>query len=115
MRVPFRESWRLRGIERELRRSEQHLAGMLAVFARLNAGEAILNRERVRRPGDRARVVLAVLVGAISGLAGAAGRVSRRAVRLCAAAGHRVSRTVRATLRTPSGTRHRTVAGGSLR
>jgi hypothetical protein len=44
MKVSFRESWRLRRIEARLRRSDPHLAGMLAIFARLSAGEAIASR-----------------------------------------------------------------------
>jgi hypothetical protein len=59
MRIPFRAPWRLRALERELRRTEPHLAAMLAIFAKLNAGEAIVSREQAHRPGDRTGRVLA--------------------------------------------------------
>lgn len=36
----------LRGIKRGLRRLDPHLAAMLAMFARLCAGEAIISREQ---------------------------------------------------------------------
>jgi hypothetical protein len=41
---------RLRRIDRELRRSDPELASMLAIFARLNAGEAMPGWEQVRPP-----------------------------------------------------------------
>ena len=115
MRVPYRESWRLRAIERELRRTEPHLAGMLAIFARLNAGEAIFGAERVRRPGDWLGLVPALLAGVITGLAVAANWVSGRTVRLCAGARRRVVRIARVAFGTPSAARHGTVPRGSLR
>ena len=111
MRLPFRQSWQLRGIERRLRRSDPHLAAMFAIFTGLTAGEAIINREQAHRPGNPAglrqqerwvRPALAVLAGAIAGLAAAARWVSGRAARLRAAARRRLSRTARAPLGTPS-------------
>jgi hypothetical protein len=39
---------RLRRIDRELRRSDPELASMLAIFTRLNAGEAMPGWEQVR-------------------------------------------------------------------
>lgn len=53
MRFPFRECWKLRAIERELRLSEPHLAGMLTIFAKLNAGEAVISGEQADRRGER--------------------------------------------------------------
>lgn len=85
MRFPFRQSWQLRVIERGLRRSEPHLAVMLAIFARLNAGEAIVSREQARRPRDWAVLVLSVLAG------------------LCAWACRRLFRIVRTFLTAPFG------------
>jgi hypothetical protein len=41
---------RLRRIDRELRRSDPELASMLAIFARLNAGEAMPGWEQLRAP-----------------------------------------------------------------
>lgn len=68
MRLPFRQVRHLRRIERGLRRSEPHLAAMLAIFARLNAAEAIVSREQACPSGIRAWRVLAVLAGTIAGL-----------------------------------------------
>lgn len=115
MRVPHRESWRLRGIERELRRTEPHLAGMLAIFGRLTAGEAIFGPERVRHSGDRARLVRALLTAVLTGLAVAANWVPGQTVRLCAATRRRVVRIARVAFGTPSAARHGTVPRGSLR
>lgn len=115
MRVPYRESWRLRGIERELRRTEPHLAAMLAVFARLNAGEAMLSTERIRRPGIWVRLVPALLMGVITALAMAANWVSGRIVRLCAALRRRANAVARVAFGTPSAARNGTVPRGSLR
>ena len=83
MRFPFGQSWQLRVIERGLRRSGPHLAVMLAIFARLNAGEAIVSREQARRPGDWGVLLLAVLAG------------------LCARAGRGLGRIVRTVLTAP--------------
>jgi predicted RNase H-like nuclease (RuvC/YqgF family) len=41
MNTPYRRNRILRRIGRQLRRSDPHLAAMLAIFARLTAGEAI--------------------------------------------------------------------------
>jgi hypothetical protein len=102
MRVPFRASWRLRAIERGLRRSEPHLAAMLAIFAHLYAGEVIISREQAHRPGNWAGLALAVPTGAVSGLLAGARWVSDRATRLYVQARQRLSRIVRALLVTPA-------------
>jgi len=50
--IPGRRRWVLWHMERGLRRSDPHLAAMLAIFARLAAGEAIGSieqRNAVRR------------------------------------------------------------------
>jgi hypothetical protein len=46
MRIPYRQHWLLRRMNRSLCRSDPHLAAMLAIFARLNAGEVISSREQ---------------------------------------------------------------------
>ncbi len=46
MRLPGRRRWILWRLERGLRRSDPHLAAMLAIFARLAAGEAITSIEQ---------------------------------------------------------------------
>jgi hypothetical protein len=94
-------SWRLRAIERGLRRSEPHLAAMLALFAKLNAGEVIVSREQAHRTGNGAGLVLCTL-GAESGLLAGARRVSDQARELCVRARQRLSRIVRALLVTPA-------------
>lgn len=98
MKLPFRQSWQLRRIERELRRSELHLAGMLAIFAKLNAGETILSREQEHRPG----FVLAVLAGIVAGCAAAGRWVLGRAARLCSGARRRLGPVARALGVAPS-------------
>lgn len=102
MKIPFRQSWRLRGIERRLRRSEPHLTVMLAIFARLADGEAIISREQAPRFGHWVRPVLAVLAGVIAGFAAAWRWVSGAAARLCAAARRRQGRMLRAPFSRPS-------------
>ena len=41
MRIPYPQHWVLRRIEGSLRRSDPHMVAMLAIFARLTAGEVI--------------------------------------------------------------------------
>jgi len=81
MSLPYRQQWQLRQIDHALRRSDPHLAAMLAIFTRLTAGERFLAVERLRVPAWRllARVLGgAVLFGvwAARGL----GRAARRTV-----------------------------------
>lgn len=106
MRVPFRQSRQLRGIERRLRRSEPHLVAMLAIFARLYAGEAVISREQALPAGHRARRALAVLAGTVAalaaGLAAAGSRACRRAASTCAAVRRRFDRTTGVPLSTSS-------------
>lgn len=49
MSLPYRQRRRLWRTRRTLRLSEPRLAAMMIMFARLNAGEAMPDRERVRR------------------------------------------------------------------
>ena len=95
-------SWRLRAIERGLRRSEPHLAAMLAIFAKLNAGEAIISREQAHQPCNWAGLLLAAPAAAVSGLIAGAGWVSDRAAGLCVRARQQLSRIVRVLLVTPA-------------
>lgn len=53
MSLPYRQQWRLRHINRALRRSDPHLAAMLAIFTRLTAGEKIRDAEQLRFPAWR--------------------------------------------------------------
>ena len=46
MRVRYVQQWRLRRINRRMSRSDPHLAAMLAIFARLAAGEPIASIEQ---------------------------------------------------------------------
>lgn len=94
MRVPLRAPWRLRALERELRRTEPHLAAMLAIFAKLNAGEAIVSREEAHRPGDWTGRVLAVPA--------CAHRVPDRSTGLYVRARRRLIRIVGTLLVTPA-------------
>jgi hypothetical protein len=77
MRLPLRESWRLRAIERELRRSEPHLAGMLAVFAGIHAGEAIADNDQLNWRVTEAAAVPGRLAGLRAGARRRLGRIAR--------------------------------------
>lgn len=87
MWIPYRRRWTLWRTERRLRRSAPHLAAMLAIFARLTAGEAIASREQAGR-ADRIRRAAAWLrrglAAAAAWLSGCGRRVRRRL--RCAAA-----------------------------
>lgn len=100
MSFPFRRRWLLRCMTRNLRMSDPHLAVMLAIFARLTAGEAIASKEQAASPGAWARRGLARLCRAITRAAAAllacAGWVFRRAAGAGDAVRLRFSRAVRA-------------------
>lgn len=68
MRMPYRQQRLLRRAGRGLCRSDPHLAAMLAIFARLTAGEAITSREQAHRD-TRLQRGLAWLADAIAGIA----------------------------------------------
>jgi hypothetical protein len=53
--VPFRQHWVLWRLGLSLRRSDRHLAAMLAIFAGLTAGEAVGSREQAGTAGDWVR------------------------------------------------------------
>ena len=94
MQFPYRRQWPLRRMSRDLRRSDPHLAAMLAIFARLTAGEAITSEEQSTSPGARAWRGLAWLgwatVHVVAALIACAGRILRRAAGGCAAARRRL-------------------------
>ena len=82
MRYPYRRQWLLRRIKpRGLCRSDPHLAAMLAIFARLTAGEAITSKEQSTSPGTR-----------VAGLAWLEGAAVHAAVALFACAGRALRR-----------------------
>jgi hypothetical protein len=66
MRLPYHRYWVLPRISRGLRRSDPHLAAMLAIFARLTAGEAITSWDQSGPPRGRMRHVMVRLGSAIA-------------------------------------------------
>jgi len=104
MRIPYRRHWLLLRMDRRLRRSDPHLAAMLAMFARLYAAETITSREQAARPGARIRHRLASLVRmmicGMAGLIAGAVRAFRRGVHASTMMCHRFSRVIRAALAT---------------
>jgi hypothetical protein len=88
MTIPYRQQWVLRRIGRRLRRSDPHMAAMLAIFARLYVGEVILSAEQTgRHPVRRA------LAWLTSTAAAGARWVFRRVASACAAVRWRLGRT----------------------
>lgn len=114
MNLPFRQFRQLRGLERGLRRSEPHLVAMLAIFARLNAGEMITSREQALPTAARAGRVMAVLAGAVASMAAAGRWLLSLAARACTAVRRRFSGSARAPLSTSSAVRNRIDPGSSL-
>jgi len=102
MRLPFRQFWQLRGIERRLCASEPHMAAMLTIFARLNAGEAIISHEQARLDGSRVRRVVAWLADVIAGLAAVSRWLFRRVASACAMVCRWCGGLARAPLSAPS-------------
>jgi hypothetical protein len=102
MRIPYRERWLLRRLNRSLRQSDPHLAAMLAIFARLHAGEVITSVEQAMSPDARACRGLAWLAVSAARLAAVlmagAGRILVGVARACATAGRRFSRAAWAAL-----------------
>jgi hypothetical protein len=100
MGTSYRQRWLLRRIERGLCRSDPHMAGMLAIFARLTMGEAITSAEQAQR-GTKLRRGLACLADALvsvtAWLADYACRVSRCIAIAWTVARRRFNRAIRAT------------------
>jgi hypothetical protein len=100
MTIPGCRRWVLWRIERGLRRSDPHLAAMLAIFTRLTVGETIKSTEQ----RSAARRVLAVV-------AACAHRAMRAIGRACAAMRWPFRGSVRRTVGLPSDSRlHEVVA-----
>jgi hypothetical protein len=101
MGTRYRQRWLLRRMERGLCRSDPHMAAMLAIFARLTAGEAITSAEQAQRD-TRLRRGLArladALVSVTARLADYACQVSRRIAIAWAVARRRFNRALRAML-----------------
>jgi hypothetical protein len=83
MSLPYRQEQRLHRIGTALRRSDPHLAGMLAVFGRVCAGETMPSAEQLRTRLCRLWQVLAWLVAAIAIAAADAAHVLALAARTC--------------------------------
>ena len=116
MTIPYRQHWLLRRTERTLRRSDPHLAAMLAIFARLCAAETIASCEQVRPPDTRARRCLAwlrsVVAGIVASLVACARWLMHRIAIGCIVMRWRFSGGARATLGVPSTSRHPLRPGG---
>lgn len=75
MSLPPGEQRMLRSIDEATRRTDPGLSSMLAIFARLTAGEAMPEREGLRRPTSRARAAPLVTT-ALARLAACAARLT---------------------------------------
>lgn len=62
MRARVRDCQALTGIERELRRTEPRLVGLLDLFTRLHAAEAMPACERISRSAAQRRLVVVVTI-----------------------------------------------------
>lgn len=92
MRIPCRQRWLLRRTDRMLRRSDPHLAVMLAIFAMLHSREAINSVEQVRRLRALAPLIWAGRAAAhLAGwMAAGACWAARRTAAACVAVRHRL-------------------------
>lgn len=101
MGTSYRQRWLLRRMECGLCRSDPHMAGMLAIFARLTAGEAITSAEQTQR-GTRLRRGLACLAGVLvsvtAWVADCACRVSHCIATAWTVARRRLGRGIRTAL-----------------
>jgi hypothetical protein len=109
MTLLYREERLLRRVDHALRRSDPDLASLLSIFARLNVGEAMPARERLRpQPSWAWRVLLlplaavALLVAALAFLVVYAAGGGRAAALACGATPVRRVRQLRATLAAPT-------------
>lgn len=112
MKIPYRQQWLLRCMDRRLCRSDPHMAAVLGIFARLNAGEAITSGQQAY-PDTRVRRRLAwpgtVIAGMVACLAACASWVfrhvaaARAAVRWRFSGGARTAPGASSAARPPAG------------
>jgi hypothetical protein len=106
MTIPGRRHWALWHMERGLRRSDPHLAAMLAIFVRLTVGEAITSPEQETAARRRIRRALSrlsrVLIAVAAGVSARARRAICRIGLACAKARSRFRGSVRRTAGLPS-------------
>lgn len=100
MRIPVRQRWLLRRMDRRLCRSDPHLAAMLAIFARLNVREAITSREQAHPDGCLRRSLAGLRRAIISAVACLA-VFSRRAFRQIVSTGATACRWLTGRARSP--------------
>lgn len=103
MWIPCRQRRILSRMARSLRRSDPHLATMLAIFARLTAGEAVDSREQGGAAGEWVRRGLARLGRAMAVTAACLGACARRALRAVRYARMAVRRRFSASARKAAG------------
>src|SRR5437764_8816511 len=109
MTFPGRQQWILWRLEHVLRRSDPHLAAMLAIFARLTADEAIASTEQSDAARCRIRGGLAGVVRVLAAVAAGVSVCAHRAMRGIGMVGAQVrwrfGRGVRRTAGLPSDSR----------
>jgi uncharacterized protein YijF (DUF1287 family) len=88
MSLPYRQQWQLRQIDHALRRSDPHLAAMLAIFTRLTASEKVPAVEPLGAPAWR---LLAPLLGVAVIVSAWVARGTRRAGRRMVAGARRLT------------------------
>jgi hypothetical protein len=81
MVIPYRDQRVLRRMTRVLGAADPHLAGMLAIFARLSAGEALPRREQIRGLLPRALLAVAAAAALAADLLGCAALRAARCAR----------------------------------
>jgi hypothetical protein len=72
--LPSRQQRLLREIDKAVSRCDPRLASMLAMFARLAAGEQMPGREQLQTPASRMPVAAAIVAALISRAAGGCAR-----------------------------------------
>jgi hypothetical protein len=75
--LPSRQQKLLREIDKAVSRSDPRLASMVAIFARLAAGEQMPGREQLQTPASRMLGAAAIIAALISRAAGACARQIR--------------------------------------
>jgi hypothetical protein len=86
MYLSFREQQLLKGIDKAVCRSDPQLASMLAIFDRLGVGEAMPDREELRRPPGRVKAVLRAAASPAVMVVSSAVALFSRVAALCARA-----------------------------